>query len=307
MITVSNLTFSYQPGQLILDGLDLNIDRGSLFGLVGPNGAGKSTLISLLTGLNVSERGRIEINGRQPAADRMAMLRRLALVPQEYAFYPRLTAGENLEFFSRLYPRTSERAKNLESAIVLTGLEACRDRLARHLSGGLKRRLNLAIGLLNRPEILILDEPTVGIDPQSRHFILHAIRQLNEQGTTVLFTSHYMDEVEQLCDALAIIDHGKILASGKLADLLSTQSGVTITIGRGDVPDLASRIIQAFPECRHVLMSGMRLQCDLDNPGTLARMLQWLIEGGYGIEDVRYGRQSLESVYFSLTRAGVRE
>lgn len=225
MIEIQDLQFRY-PGaeRYALAGLTLEVRPASLFGLLGPNGSGKTTLISILTGLLTASSGQVRIDGRvlpDPGAHLFS-----ALVPQDYAFYPRLTVAENLAFFggvlrlhgAGLQSRTAE-------AMQVAGLSDHVRQRAEHLSGGLKRRLNLAIGLLNRPRLLFLDEPTVGIDPQSRQFILAAIKRLNAAGTTVIYTSHYMDEVQQLCDSIGVLDEGRLLALGSLQELLHTAPG----------------------------------------------------------------------------------
>lgn len=223
MISISQLEFSYSPSATpVLKGIDLDIPENALFGLLGPNGAGKTTLLSILAGLIACPKGCVFISGRDlsTAAGRVAA--RLSLVPQEYAFYQPLTVRENLVFFAGVQSVPAKKiAERVQTAALQTGLEERLDSRAGKLSGGLKRRLNLAIGLLNQPRLLLLDEPTVGIDPHSRHFILETIRKLSQQGTTVIYTSHYMEEVEELCDRVAIMDHGQILRHGTLSELMA--------------------------------------------------------------------------------------
>ncbi|MBB5320271.1 ATP-binding cassette domain-containing protein [Marinobacter oulmenensis] len=227
MIAINHLEFSYSPSASpVLRGIELDIADRALFGLLGPNGAGKTTLLSILAGLIDCPAGRVFVDGLDLVTPRARQQARLSLVPQEYAFYLPLTVRENLQFFAGVQGVPgSEVDQRVSEAVSLTSLEERLDHRAGKLSGGLKRRLNLAIGLLNRPRLLLLDEPTVGIDPHSRHFILETIRRLGEQGTTVIYTSHYMEEVEELCDRVAIMDHGRILRQGTLAELLAGQSG----------------------------------------------------------------------------------
>ena len=303
MISVRNLHFSYSPGDIIFDDFNLQVERGSLYGLVGPNGAGKSTLISLLTGLNSAQSGSIEIAGKELNHARNELLGKLSLVPQEYAFYPKLSVLQNLGFFAHLYPQIAHPGENIEQAIVLTGLENYRNQVASKLSGGLKRRLNLAIGLLNKPDLLILDEPTVGIDPQSRQFILQAIKQLNQQGMTILYTSHYMEEVESLCDDIAIIDHGKILLSGKLDKLLSGNTRLNI---RTQQPVIKTEF-KSFSQYPRLIIEQNQVTVELDNVSEVTELLTLLQAHNYKVEQLNYGKQSLESMYFSLTERAVRE
>ena len=224
MIEIRDLRFRY-PGATrdALAGLTLQVRDGSLFGLLGPNGSGKTTLISVLTGLLQASTGEARIGGEAlPGAARAIS----ALVPQDYAFYPRLTVSENLRCFGGVLGlQGAELRSRIDDVCAVAGLQDFLGKRAEQLSGGLKRRLNLAIGLLNRPRLLFLDEPTVGIDPQSRAFILEAIKRLNAGGATVIYTSHYMDEVQQLCDSIGVLDEGKLLSQGSLDELLKAQPG----------------------------------------------------------------------------------
>jgi ABC-2 type transport system ATP-binding protein len=193
----------------VLDQVSLDLPDGGVFGLLGPNGAGKTTLISILTGQLRGASGRITVNGR------------IGLVPQDCAFYPMLTCAENLRFFAAVQGLGGAELEQRVAAVAAFGrIEGVLARRAGQLSGGLKRRLNLAIGLLTEPEVLLLDEPTVGVDPQSRAFLLESIRALARPGRTIVYTSHYMEEVQSVCDRVAIIDAGRVLVSGTIADLL---------------------------------------------------------------------------------------
>jgi len=209
MLSIDSVSFSY--GEIkVLDGVSLAIPDGSIFGLLGPNGAGKTTLISILCGL------------RRPAAGRVAVERRaIGLVPQELAFYPMLTVRENLGFFGGVQNLGGARLRErLDAVVAFARLEGVLERRAAELSGGLKRRLNLAIGLLTEPDLVLLDEPTVGVDPQSRAFLLESIGALRSPARHILYTSHYMEEVQAICDHVAIIDAGRVLAAGPLAAVL---------------------------------------------------------------------------------------
>jgi ABC-2 type transport system ATP-binding protein len=226
VIDVRGLTFRY-PGATVpaLDTLTLSVREGSLFGLLGPNGSGKTTLISILAGVLPSRSGSATIGGHDLAGGRAHVQSLCALVPQEYAFYPTLTVAENLQFFAEVQPIAhGERHARIEEALAIAGLGNAGAERAERLSGGMKRRLNLAIGLLNRPRVLLLDEPTVGIDPQSRHFILESIKGINARGTTVVYTSHYMEEVESLCDDIGILDGGRLIAHGTREQLVGESS-----------------------------------------------------------------------------------
>jgi ABC-2 type transport system ATP-binding protein len=218
-VVARQLVYRY-PGQAApaLRGVDLTLLRGQAVGLLGPNGSGKSTLINLLAGLRVPQQGQIEIS----AADRQG----IAWVPQEYAFYPDLTCRENLRFFAAmLHLAADEARRRIDAAIETSMLGEFADRRARHCSGGVRRRLNLGIALLQRPQVLLLDEPTAGVDPQSRAFLLDRVRELVAAGTSVLYATHYMEEVSAVCSHIVLLDHGQVLAVGDLATLLRGPEG----------------------------------------------------------------------------------
>jgi ABC-2 type transport system ATP-binding protein len=221
MIRLENLHHRYRPDiPPALDGVSIDIVHGSIHGLLGPNGAGKTTLISLLAGLLTPQEGRITIGGELLDDWRAARPNAIAQIPQDYAFYPMLTVAENLAFFAGVQglPR-QERQHQCARALAFSRLETVANQRAGELSGGLRRRLNLAIGLTGEPDILLLDEPTVGVDSQSRSFLLEAVRQFALSGRTVLYTSHYMEEVEAICSDVSIIDHGKVLLAGPIAEV----------------------------------------------------------------------------------------
>ncbi|MBC8088777.1 MAG: ABC transporter ATP-binding protein [Phycisphaerae bacterium] len=222
MIEARDIVHRYR-GQSVpaLAGVTLDVREGSLFGLLGPNGSGKTTLISILTGVLRGDSGAVRISGLDMPAKAREVQHILSLVPQENAFYPTLTVAENLKFFASVQDiQTNVQASRIDEALHITGLESATGIRANRLSGGMKRRLSIALGLLNHPRLLFLDEPTVGIDPQSRQFLLEAIKRINASGTTVVYCSHYMEEVEYLCDDVAILDFGRVLKQGSLAALL---------------------------------------------------------------------------------------
>lgn len=218
-LAAHGLVYRY-PGQQepALRGVDLALRRGQAVGLLGPNGSGKSTLIGILAGLRVPQQGGVQAGE--------AARERIAWVPQEYAFYPDLSCRENLAFFAAMLPVASgEARRRIDAAIASCMLGEFADRRARHCSGGVRRRLNLAIALLQAPQVLLLDEPTVGVDPQSRAFLLERVRELVDGGTAVLYATHYMEEVSAVCSDIVLLDHGRVLAAGSLADLLRGPAG----------------------------------------------------------------------------------
>lgn len=211
------------PGQALpaLDRLNLSIDKGALYGLLGPNGAGKTTAMSILTGLQFPDTGMVRVHGMNYRQHARAIKALIGLVPQDLALYHRLTGLEHLQYFARLLGLKGSRLKaQIEQSLELCQLHDRAKQPVALYSGGMKRRLNLAIGLLNEPEIVFLDEPTVGIDTQSRHLIHQQLLQLHHGGTTILYTTHYMEEAAQLCSRIAIIDQGRIIKEGIPGQLL---------------------------------------------------------------------------------------
>lgn len=223
MIKIAHLSKRYHgAAHAALDNVSLDIAHGCVFGLLGPNGAGKTTLISILTGMLSRDAGDVLIGDLNLDQDLAAIRRRIGYVPQQLAFYPSLTVRENLKIFATL---SSGPAEQIQFSVETANLGEHLNQRAGNLSGGLQRRLNLAIGLLGQPDFLLLDEPTVGVDPQSRHFLIEVIRKLAQQGMTVLYTTHYMEEIERVCEQIAILDHGRIIAEGPLKALLAQGDG----------------------------------------------------------------------------------
>jgi ABC-2 type transport system ATP-binding protein len=247
MLKVEALSFRY-PGrsEAVLDEVSVAVPAGGIFGLLGPNGAGKTTLISILAGQLRAAAGRITVGGVALEDLRARRPHCLGLVPQEFAFYPMLTALENLRFFGGVQGLGgAPLAQRVAAVAAFARIESVLERRAAELSGGLKRRLNLAIGLLTEPEILLLDEPTAGVDPQSRAFLLESIRSLAAAGKIIVYTSHYMEEVQAICDHVAIIDAGRVLTSGPLAELLRGDSGVVTLRLRAPGPEAIAQAIEA--------------------------------------------------------------
>lgn len=221
-INISDLSFSY-PGQLVpvLSNFDLEIAKGERFGLFGPNGAGKTTLMNLMTGLLIFETGSIQLLGVKIKSHRKLANRLFGYVPQDFSFYQELTPAENLEFFGAWYGLSRQQIKLRTNELLnVLGLEDVRNKPVEKFSGGMKRRVNLAIGVMHNPELLFLDEPTVGVDVQTRFAIIDYLKQLNESGTTLIYTSHQLSEAESLCERIALIDDGKIIANDNLDALL---------------------------------------------------------------------------------------
>lgn len=220
-VSVKNLVKHYGD-VCAVDNLSFHVREGEIFGLIGPNGAGKSTTINIISGLDSYTKGAIEIAGMSIEQKPREIKALIGVVPQEIAVYPFLNAIENVKFFASLYGlKGAELQKAAEEALAFVGLSDKKKMKPKQMSGGMKRRLNIACGIAHRPKLIIMDEPTVGVDAQSRDHILHSIQTLREQGATVIYTSHYMNEVEQICDRIAIVDHGRMVAEGTAAELVS--------------------------------------------------------------------------------------
>ncbi len=313
MITIRNLSFSYSAKQTLrtLDNIDLEVKKGSLFGVLGPNGAGKTTLISIICGLLNPKAGNglnIRINGLKLTE---LPTNFISLVPQEYAFYPKLSALENLQFFSGIQGLSGLYAKQrIAFALGFCQLSQVTQKRTETFSGGLKRRFNLAIGLLCDPELIFLDEPTVGIDPQSRAFILQQVKLLSEQGKTVVYTSHHMEEVEKLCDHLAIIDGGKVLRQDSLENMLAQcQQFCTLQISQTLPIDLQQLLNNRYSMKLQSMSSEKELLCFPKNLSSLelSEIIATLSKHQIHLEQVNYGQGNLERYFLELTNKALRD
>jgi ABC-2 type transport system ATP-binding protein len=294
-LSLQGVSFRYPRGEEdVLRDVSLDIGSGGVLGLLGPNGAGKTTLISILAGQLRGASGRVRVDGS------------LGLVPQELAFYPMLTCRENLRFFGAVQGLQGGRLSQRIAAVAgLARIEAVLARRAGELSGGLKRRLNLAIGLLTAPEIILLDEPTVGVDPQSRAFLLDTIRSLAGPGRIVLYTSHYMEEVQAICNRVVIMDHGRVLISGSLDEILHDASGVLELRLRSPLPPA----LAVDWRSRFALQDdgGCRYRLHLCQPGALGQALEAARAAGCEPIALGYGRRDLEQVFMQLTQRSLRD
>ncbi|HMR47506.1 MAG TPA: ABC transporter ATP-binding protein [Bacteroidia bacterium] len=221
-LTVSSLNYSYKNTEnVVLSNFNLNVKKGEVFGVFGPNGAGKTTLLSLITGILKLQSGAISILGKDAFTQRKGINQLVGYVPQDFAFYEELSALENLRFFGAMYGLKGKSLDRRSNELLgVFGLMHVAERQVREFSGGMKRRLNIAIGLLHEPQLLILDEPTVGVDVQSRLAILRYLKKINSEGTTIIYTSHLLKEAEEFCNRIALIDMGQVVVVDTLANLL---------------------------------------------------------------------------------------
>jgi ABC-2 type transport system ATP-binding protein len=305
MLTLDHVTKRY--GTLTaLDGVSLAVGRGEFFGLLGPNGAGKSTLMSLVSGWRVADAGTISIDGVPLAGGKAAVSSALGFVPQSLALYEDLTAEENLGIFGRL--------QGLGGVALRTRVDECLARVqladrrrdpVKTFSGGMQRRLNLAAGLLHGPKLLLCDEPTVGIDPQSRNAIFDLLEELNRGGLTVIYSTHYMEEATRLCSRIGIIDHGRILALGSLEELLAQlPAGEVVTIA-GAAAGAAVR--SALAACGTWRERGEYLDLQLHAGLRLAEFFAAAQAAGLPDRAIQLRRPSLEDVFLHLTGKTLRE
>jgi ABC-2 type transport system ATP-binding protein len=309
IIAIDRLSKNYGPVQAVR-GISFEIQPGEFFGLLGPNGAGKTTTFGMLTGLVEPSGGKIDIDGIDLCSRPREAKRIMGIVPQGFAFYPTLDAIENLNFFGRIYGLSGSHLKaRIAQVLTLVALEGkARQRVGTY-SNGMKRRLNIAIGLLHEPEILILDEPTVGIDTQSRNAILESLGNLNKGGITVLYTTHYIEEAEQLCQRVAIMDQGEIIALDTPSNLVRSFAKALIQI----------ELFEAL-EDRLVLPLGKigpwnwadekkrRIHLETETPEAALRFLfEWREAGKIPLKTLNLLEPSLESVFIHLTGRDLRE
>jgi len=312
MVTVlrTDELVKYYGDRLAVDGISIEIAEGEAYGLLGPNGAGKTTTISMVCGLLTPDRGQVEIGGHRMATDPYAAKALVGFVPQDLALYPDLTARENLNFFGRLQALGGADLKARVAQVLDTaGLTDRADDRVESYSGGMKRRLNIAVGLLHRPKLLVLDEPTVGVDPQSRAAILDAVQALNREGMALLYTSHYMEEVERVCQRVGIVDQGKLMAEGtrdELIGLVGQRDRVLLGVD-GDAHALADHLrkIDGVGEVA-VEIGALRVLGD-DARRSLPRMLELAERAGATVTTVEVTRPTLESVFLHLTGRGLRD
>lgn len=308
MITAENLHKRYGDLRAV-DGISLDVKEGELFGFLGPNGAGKTTTLSMISGLLKPDEGTVTLNNIDVWQEPKKAKRRLGLVPQDVALYEELNALENLNFWGGLYGLTrSELKQNIEEILERVGLsDRAKDRIHKY-SGGMKRRLNLAVGLVHKPKVVLLDEPTVGIDPQARNNIMDIIREIAREGTTIIFTTHHLEEAEDLCERIAIMDHGKILATGSVEELAKVSGDEDIVTIKGSFsPDTFQIALQGNPVHFMKIEDNYAQFSFKENHFTIANLMQALSDANIGIDDLSIQKPSLESVFLKLTGRELRD
>lgn len=309
IVQIENLVKRY--GDLVaLDHLNLSISEGEIFGLLGPNGSGKTTAINCMLSLLKYDKGSIHIFGEEMRPDNYKVKQQIGIVLQNVAVFDELTVYENIDYFCGLYVSDKKKRKELvDDAVRFVGLEEYCKMYPKKLSGGLLRRLNIACGIAHKPRLIIMDEPTVAVDPQSRNKILEGIQKLNAQGSTIIYTSHYMEEVEQICTRIAIMDHGRVIASGTSEELKKMiKTGETITVEAIFLEEKHLQDIRSLPHVfdLHYENQILILRCT-GAQHNLIRLLNYLQS-----QDITFGRvfselPTLNDVFLEITGKQLRD
>ena len=309
VVKIENLVKRYKD-LIALDHFSLEIKQGEIFGLLGPNGSGKTTTINCLLSLLAFDKGTIEIFGKKMTPDSYDIKRDIGIIMQNVAVYDELTVGENIDYFCGLYINDSKKRKEyVEEAIRFVGLEEFRKFYPKKLSGGLLRRLNIACGIAHKPKLIILDEPTVAVDPQSRNKILEGIQQLNKNGATIIYTSHYMEEVEQICTRIAIMDKGKNLALGTKDELKKMiKNTETIVVEMSAISD---EHIKAIEGINHVYMvtfedGKLTVKCS-GGKHNLIRVMDYINQNDIPCGRVYSELPTLNDVFLEITGKELRD
>lgn len=311
ILTTKDLKKSFGDIEAV-KGISFNVLRGEIFSLLGPNGAGKTTTISMVSCLLEPTGGSAEVDSHAIPGDEMAVKRVIGVVPQEIALYDTLTARQNLTFWGQMYGMDSKYLnRRIDEVLEQTGLtDRAKDRVQTY-SGGMKRRLNIGVGLLHEPKLLFMDEPTVGIDPQSRRRILDSVKELRDEGMTVLYTTHYMEEAEELSDRVGIIDQGKLIAIGTQAELtkmVGEQETLRLHVDEGYNQETLPLVFQDVPGVIHVVVTDAEVVLNVsDASETLPGVVTAGNKAGIRIRSVDIEEPNLEAVFLHLTGRALRD
>ena len=308
MLQIEHLSKTFDTIKAV-DDISFEVTEGEIFGFLGPNGAGKTTTISIIAGLLKPDSGKIHINSLDLDGDLKKIKRLMGVVPQEMAFYEELTAKENLLFWGKLYGvRKKELDERVQYYLEKTGLLGRENDALKKYSGGMKRRINLIIGLIHEPKLLLLDEPTIGIDVQTKLNIYEIIKEASSNGTTILYTTHNLQEAEELCHRIAILDLGKILALGTLDELIQIvgEKDIVIISGKFNI-DVARTIISKFQQATVLSIEEGKLVLSLEASKNISTLLEEFFKKGITIDDVSIKQPNLESVFLKLTGKELRE
>jgi ABC-2 type transport system ATP-binding protein len=313
LIHVENLVKRYEPdGPNAVDDLSFEVEAGEIFSLLGPNGAGKTTTLSVISTLLAPTSGRVTVDGHDTEADPMAVRRTLGVVPQELALYDDLTARENLKFWGEMRGlHGSPLMKDIDQMLQLTELETRADDRVSTYSGGMKRRLNLAVGLLGQPRLVMLDEPTVAIDPQSRRYILDWVKKMNDQGMTVLYTTHYMEEAQELSDRIGIMDQGKLIAIGTLDELtriVGERETLVLNLVQEGKSQQLSQAVRSMDGVDEVTGTDGQVIINVaEAEAVLADIVGTASKFGVSVRTIEIREPNLETVFLHLTGRALRD
>jgi len=309
MVEVSQATKRF-GAVTALQAVSVSVRDGEILGLLGPNGAGKTTLLNLLTGQIAADGGVIRVAGFDVRPHPREVRQLIGLVPQELAIYPDVSARENVAFFGRLYGLWGSPLREaVSAALEFVELHNVGKRQAKTFSGGMKRRLNIACGIVHSPKLILMDEPTVGIDPQSRDHILRSVERLNRNGSTIIYTSHYMEEVQRICPRIAILDHGRIIADGSLRDLTSLVKDATTTVVTlKESAQIDENELLSIPGVRAASKSDYRVTITSDADAyNIDRILEYFTSRNVVLRGVTMDEPSLETVFLGLTGRTLRD
>lgn len=309
MLELTNLTKKYND-TTVVNNISLNVKRGEIFGLLGPNGAGKSTTVSMISTVLRPTSGSITIDNKSLREKPIEIKKIMGIVPQDLALYQALSAKENLEFFGSLYGLSGKKLKNRTNEVLeIIELQDKKNQDVAEFSGGMKRRVNIGVALMNDPKLLILDEPTVGIDPQSRNHILETVKKLNQdRGMTVIYTSHYMEEVEYLCKNVAIIDHGSLIALGTKEELKQSLAACdTLTVNFSEASEGALKQLNRIPGISKVNIEGNQISMLVStNDKNVIEIVDEIKKLGIKLTSFKYEEVNLESIFLQITGKALR-
>ncbi|MBC6972714.1 ABC transporter ATP-binding protein [Bacillus sp. Xin] len=310
MLVVDHITKSFGKKEVVKN-VSFEVKKGETFGLLGPNGAGKSTTISMICGLIPYDGGDIKVGGKSVKEYPLDAKRKIGIVPQDIALYPTLSAKENLIFWGKMYGLSGAVAKKrADEVLAYVGLQDRAKDKIETFSGGMKRRINIGAALMHEPELLIMDEPTVGIDPQSRNHILETVKGLNEKGMTVIYTSHYMEEVEYLCERIAIVDHGKVIALGTKRELCNRLAdGFMVKVQLNCFTQELLKNVKAIPTVERVVVDEKTntLDIGLKNGGAVGTVVSVVVENQAQILKLEVQEPNLEALFLQLTGRSLRD
>ena len=306
ILQVKNLYKKYDKTEAIA-GVDFSIKQGEIYGLLGPNGAGKSTLIKMIAGIEKKDEGEIIFEEKERNINKYK--RNMGILTQDIAIYPSFTAYENISFFCSLYSfKGKELKRRVEKSLEFVGLSDCKNKKAKEFSGGMMRRLHLACAIAHTPKLIIMDEPTVGIDPQSRNHILQSVKMLKDNGASIIYTSHYMEEIEEICDEICILDKGKIIAEGTsnyLKENFSKSNIYTIAL-KSKLENIEKYIIRV-DGIENVSVNDKVIKCTYsNNSNILQKLVNTICNNGGVIESIKNELPTLENVFLNLTGKNLR-